>query len=124
MIRLENELQLFVPSYDNGGQKVDVTMYEKTLCEMVGGATTTYKANGKWLDDSKLYNDDMNVITANYSGRLSLNNVEKLASLISRLFFFECQLAVSLKVNGTLYILCSDDYQGSKTITSDLNTIF
>jgi hypothetical protein len=122
MIRLENELQLFVPDYDNGGQKVDVTMYEKTLCAMVGGATT-YRANGKWLDDSKLYNDDMNVITANYSGRLSLSNIEKLASLISRLFFFECQLAVSLKVNGTLYILNSDDYK-TKTITSDLNTIF
>lgn len=28
-------------------------------------------------------------------------------------------------VNGTLYILNSDDYQGSnKTITSDLTTIF
>ena len=122
MLKLENELQLFVPSYDNGGQKVDVTMYEKTLCAMVGGATT-YKAKGKWLDGSELYNDDVNVITANYSGRLSLANIEKLASLISRLFFFECQLAVSLKVNGTLYILNSDDYK-TKTITSDLTTIF
>lgn len=107
MIKLANTIKVFVPATNNDGVKVDLTSEIKGALEAVGGATT-YQARGNWVDDGKLYADNISVMQFNTMD-FSDDIVRAINNLVYAIFIKAEQLAVSVEVNGTLYILESVD---------------
>ena len=77
----------------------------KNLSSAFGGATVV-NGTGYWVDDNTLYKDDNIIVTCNYS---DLSNEMKASFLNAIKLEFEKgkQLAVSVELNGELYILDS-----------------
>ena len=113
MLKLENSIKVFVPVKNNNGVKVDFSRELKGAVSVIGGSTT-YPFRGNWVEGGKLYNDAMNVVQFNCGG-FDNDNVEVLNNLIRAIFTKAEQLAVSVEVNGTLYILES---------TNDIKDLF
>ena len=107
MLKLENSIKVFVPVTNNNGVKVDLNREIKSAVSIIGGATT-YQARGSWVDGGKLYNDDMNVVQFNCS-EFSLKVTLIINNLVRAIFTKAEQIAVSVEINGTLYILDSVD---------------
>lgn len=107
MIKLENAVKVLVPETNNNEVKVDFTSEITAVIDAVGGATT-YPARGSWLDGGKLYTDNIKVIQFN---TLDFGDdiVRAINNLVYAIFIKAEQLAVSVEVNGTLYILESVD---------------
>lgn len=107
MLKLENSVKVFVPVTNNNGVKVDLSDELTSAINVIGGSTT-YPARGSWVEGGKLYNDAMNVVQFNCE-EFSLSVTLIVNQLIRAIFTKAEQLAVSVEVNGTLYILDSVD---------------
>lgn len=107
MIKLSNSIKVLVPETNNDGVKVDFTSEITAVIGAVGGATT-YPATGSWLDGGKLYTDNIKVVQFN-TAEFSNDLVRAVNNLVYAIFLKAEQLAVSVEVNGTLYILESID---------------
>ena len=107
MLKLKNSVKVFVPVTNNNGVKVDFSHELKGAINVIGGATT-YPARGSWVDGGKLYNDAMNVVQFNCED-FSLKVTLIVKQLIRAIFTKAEQLAVSVEINGVLYILDSVD---------------
>lgn len=107
MIKLSNTIKVFVPVNDNDGVRVDLTSEIKSVIKVAGGATN-YLARGSWLEGDKLYNDNLMVVQFN-TAELDTDIVRAINNLVYAIFIKAEQLAVSVEVNGTLYILESVD---------------
>lgn len=107
MIKLSNSIKVLVPVNDNDGVRVDLTSEVKSVIEVAGGATN-YLARGSWVDGGKLYNDNLMVVQFN-TAEFSNDLVRAVNNLVYAIFLKAEQLAVSVEVNGTLYILESID---------------
>lgn len=103
MIKLSNSIKVYVPATTNEGKRVNLDVEIKNALSVIGGATT-YKATGNWVDNNTLYTDDMSVMQFN---AMSLDDdvINVLSNLIKAIFIKAEQLAVSVEINGTLYIL-------------------
>ena len=107
MLKLKNSVKVFVPVTNNNGVKVDLNAEIANALNVIGGATT-YQARGSWVDGGKLYTDDMNVMQFNCS-EFDSDTVKVISELIYAIFTKAEQLAVSVEINGVLYILDSVD---------------
>ena len=107
MIKLENSVKVLVPETNNDGVKVDFSSEIKTVINAVGGATT-YSARGSWVENNKLYTDNINVVQFNCD-EFDNGTVKVISELIYAIFSRAEQLAVSVEINGVLYILESVD---------------
>ena len=107
MIKLENSVKVLVPETNNDGVKVDFSSEIKTVINAVGGATT-YSARGSWVENNKLYTDNINVVQFNCD-EFDNDTVKVISELIYAIFSRAEQLAVSVEINGVLYILESVD---------------
>ena len=107
MIKLENTIKVFVPVTNNDGVKVDLNPEIKAALTVIGGATT-YSARGNWVDDNKLYTDNINVMQFNTMD-FDKDVIRVISDLVHAIFIKAGQLAVSVEVNGVLYILESVD---------------
>lgn len=107
MIKLENTIKVFVPVTNNDGVKVDLNPEIKSALTVIGGATT-YSARGNWVDDNKLYTDNINVMQFNCD-EFDSDTIKVISELIFAIFSRAEQLAVSVEINGVLYILESVD---------------
>jgi len=107
MIKLENSVKVLVPATTNDGVKVDFSSEIKTVINAVGGATT-YSARGNWVDNDKLYTDNINVIQFNTMD-FNKDTTRVISDLVHAIFVKAEQLAVSVEINGVLYILESVD---------------
>ena len=103
MIKLENTIKVFVPVTNNDGVKVDLGSEIAGAVNVIGGATT-YPARGSWVENGKLYTDSMNVVQFN-CGEFDNDTVKVISELVYSIFNRAEQLAVSVEINGTLYIL-------------------
>lgn len=103
MIKLENTIKVFVPLTTNDGVKVDLSSEIAAAVKVVGGATT-YSARGSWVDDNKLYTDNINVMQLNCD-EFDNDTIKVISELIYAIFNRAEQLAVSVEINGVLYIL-------------------
>lgn len=110
MIKYDTSVKVLVPVTNNDGVKVDLSSEIAGAVNVIGGATT-YPARGSWVENNKLYTDSMNVVQFNCSG-FDDDIVKVLSELIYAIFNRAEQLAVSVEINGVLYILESvDDIQ-------------
>ena len=107
MIKLENTIKVFVPVTNNNGVKVDLSSEISAAVKVIEGATI-YSARGSWVDNNKLYTDNINVMQFNCS-EFNEGIVKVISELIYAIFNRAEQLAVSVEINRTLYILESVD---------------
>ena len=103
MIKYDNSIKVFVPVTNNDGVKVDLGSEIAGAVNVIGGATT-YPARGSWVDNNKLYTDNINVIQFNCS-EFDNDIIKAISELVYSIFNRAEQLAVSVEINGTLYIL-------------------
>ena len=105
MLKLNNSLSIYLMKKDN--DKKDLSKLNndiiKNFSSAFGGATVV-DGQGYWVDDNTLYKDDNIIVTCNYS---NLSNEMKASFLkaIKKEFEEAQQLAVSIELNGELYIL-------------------
>ena len=107
MIKLENSVKVLVPATTNDGVKVDFSSEISAAVKVISGATT-YSARGSWVEDNKLYTDNISVVQFNCS-EFDSDTVKVISELIYAIFSRAEQLAVSVEINGVLYILESVD---------------
>jgi len=103
MIKLSNNIKVLVPATTNDGVKVDLSSEISAAVKVIGGATT-YSARGNWVDDNKLYTDNINVMQFNTMD-FDKDVIRVISELVYAIFNRAEQLAVSVEINGVLYIL-------------------
>ena len=105
MLKLNNSLSIYLMKKDNN--KKDLLKLNndiiKNLSSAFGGATVV-DGQGYWVDNDALYKDDNIIVKCNYS---DLSSEMKVSFLNAIELEFEKgkQLAVSVELNGELYIL-------------------
>lgn len=105
MLKLNNSVSIYLMKKDN--DKKDLSRLNnyiiKNLSSAFGGATVV-DGQGYWVNNDTLYKDDNIIVTCNYS---ELSKEMKNIFLNATKLEFEKgkQLAVSVELNGKLYIL-------------------
>ena len=106
MIKLQNQVSIIVPKTTNDGKKTNKTINKinKLFCLSFGG-TSILEVSGYWLDGGRVYHDENLKIVSN----TEVIDVETIAEA-ANLVLTECeQLAVSVEINGSLYIFDTND---------------
>lgn len=110
---LNHEVQLFIPSIINvqndiGSKEIDacISLIQKELAEMFG-EFTTYDATGGWVSDYYgLFEQPMTIVTSNISeSNFTNENISKVIQMAELIKERMIQEAVSLKVDGKLYLV-------------------
>lgn len=105
MLKLNNSLSIYLMKKDNDKKDLSSLINDiiKNLASAFGGATVV-DSQGYWVNNDTLYKDDNVIVTCNYS---KLSNEMKNIFLKAIKLEFEKgkQLAVSVELNGKLYIL-------------------
>ena len=118
MLVLKNKIKVIVPKEDNAGRKIDSKMLERSITratDIFGGATV-YDGTGYWTSPGgRLLTDNVNVIEWSYN---LIDLIEKnrlwdascmVGWVVAALIIFHDQEAVSVEVDGVLYIIDAQD---------------
>ena len=116
MIKLDNVVEVFIPEADNEGKKIESIHIEggiRRATQAVGGVTIT-EAVGGWVSTYKgaLMKDDIKIYQWFYEETSRAVLIRAIKSIIAGLIREGGQEAVSIKVNGTLYIVEAHDLDG------------
>lgn len=106
MIKLNNQIAVIVPKTTNDGRKTNKTINKinKLFCLNFGG-TSILEVSGYWLDGGRVYHDNNLKIVSNVEN-IDIETIAEAANLV----LTECeQLAVSVEINGALYIFDAND---------------
>lgn len=106
MIKLQNQVSVIVPKKTNDGRstKSVINKINKLFCLNFGG-TSILEVSGYWLDDGKVYHDQNLKIVSN----TEVIDVETIAKAAEMVLIDAEQLAVSVEINGALYIFDTSD---------------
>lgn len=106
MIKLNNQVAVIVPKKTNDGRstKTVINKVNKLFCLNFGG-TSILEVSGYWVNDGKVYHDKNLKIVSNVEN-IDVETIAEAANLV----LTECeQLAVSVEINGSLYIFDTSD---------------
>lgn len=106
MIKLNNQVAVIVPKKTNDGRltKTVINKVNKLFCLSFGG-TSILEVSGYWVNDGKVYHDNNLKIVSNVEN-IDVETIAEAANLV----LTECeQLAVSVEINGALYIFDTSD---------------
>ena len=106
MIKLQNQVSVIVPKKTNDGRstKTVINKVNKLFCLNFGG-TSILEVSGYWLDGGRVYHDNNLKIVSNVEN-IDVETIAEAANLV----LTECeQLAVSVEINGALYIFDTSD---------------
>lgn len=105
MLKLNNSVSIYLMKKDNNGKDLTELNNDiiKELSDAFGGATVV-DGQGYWVDNDTLYRDDNIIAKCNYS-ELSKDMLSAFLNAINKEFKEGKQLAVSVELNGCLYIL-------------------
>lgn len=118
MFKLTNKIEVIVPKHDNNGVEIaspGIKDSVNTITRICGGSTITEVKGQWWSDDEERIMEDNNLNLEWYYDKdmEDVNNQQGLLQAISKiarqLIVFYEQEAVSIKVNGTLYIVEYED---------------
>ena len=118
MFKLQNKVEIIVPKEDNNGVEIDnlaIREELESITKIVGGCTTTDVKGQWWSDDEQRIMQDNNTNFEWYYNKdmEDVNDQQGLLkglSTISRILITEYgQEGISIKVNGTLYIIDESD---------------
>ena len=106
MIKLNNQVAVIVPKKTNDGRstKTVINKVNKLFCLSFGG-TSILEVSGYWLDGGKIYHDNNLKIISNVENI----DVETIAEAANLVLTEAEQLAVSVEINGALYIFDTSD---------------
>ena len=106
MIKLQNQVSIIVPKTTNDGRKTNKTInkIKKLFCLNFGG-TSILEVSGYWLDGGRVYHDNNLKIVSNVENI----DVETIAKAAEMVLIDAEQLAVSVEINGALYIFDTSD---------------
>ena len=106
MIKLNNQVAVIVPKTTNDGRKTNKTINKinKLFCLNFGG-TSILEVSGYWLDGGRVYHDNNLKIVSNVENI----DVETIAEAANLVLTEAEQLAVSVEINGALYIFDTSD---------------
>lgn len=106
MIKLNNQVAVIVPKKTNGGRstKTVINKVNKLFCLNFGG-TSILEVSGYWLDSGRVYHDENLKIVSN----TEVIDVETIAKAAEMVLTDAEQLAVSIEINGALYIFDTSD---------------
>lgn len=115
MIKLQNQVSVIVPKKTNDGRstKSVINKVNKLFCLNFGG-TSISEVSGYWVNDGKVYHDENLKIVSNVENI----DVETIAEAASLVLTEAEQLAVSVEINGSLYI-----FDASDSIAEELENI-
>ena len=108
MLKLENEISVIVVKADNHGKTWDYMKAIEYTLNTIPGLTCT-NALGYWIEDNRLYKDNSIIASCNFTGN-DLKTVRSMVYLAYNVLHKANQQAVSIKLNGVLYILDRDDF--------------
>ena len=106
MIKLNNQVAVIVPKKTNDGRSTRkvINKVNKLFCLNFGG-TSILEVSGYWVNDGKVYHDENLKIVSNVEN-IDVETIAKAANMV----LTECeQLAVSVEINGSLYIFDDND---------------
>ena len=118
MFKLQNKVEIIVPKEDNNGVEIDNLLIREELesiTKIVGGCTTTDVKDQWWSDDEQRIMQDNNINFEWYYNKAmeDVNDQQGLLkglSTITRILITEYgQEGISIKINGTLYIIDESD---------------
>ncbi|MDM8223227.1 hypothetical protein QUW22_03410 [Ligilactobacillus salivarius] len=106
MIKLNNQVAVIVPKKTNDGRstKKVINKVNKLFCLNFGG-TSILEVSGYWVNDGKVYHDENLKIVSNVENI----DVETIAEAANLVLTEAEQLAVSVEINGALYIFDTSD---------------
>lgn len=110
MITLDKKVELIVPFFDNDGVEINNQRVDNALdriTEIAGGATVS-NVSGQWIGENGEVMNDYNVKYEWYASNTALEDIlesRHVDVIIFDLLYEHDQEAVSLVVNGTLYII-------------------
>ena len=126
MFKLQNKVEIIIPKQDNNGQEISSEAIKdsvNTITKIVGGCSIT-EIKGQWYsDDEERIMEDNNINYEWYynKGMDDINDqqglLQALSKIVRQLIVFYQQEAVSIKVNGTLYII---DYEDLSLLSYEL----
>src|SRR5699024_2444893 len=106
MIKLQNQVSVIVPKKTNDGRstKSVINKVNKLFCLNFGG-TSILEVSGYWVNNGKVYHDNNLKIISNVEN-IDVETIAEAANMV----LIECeQLAVSVEINGALYIFDTSD---------------
>ena len=118
MFKLENKVEIIVPKEDNNGVEIDNLVIREELeniTKICGGCTTTDAKGQWWSDNEQRIMEDNNTNFEWYYDKdmQDVNDQQGLLkglSTITRILITEYgQEGISIKINGTLYIIDESD---------------
>ena len=118
MFKLQNKVEIIVPKADNNGAEIDdlaIREELESITKIAGGCTTTDVKGQWWSDDEQRIMQDNNTNFEWYYNKdmEDVNDQQRLLkglSTISRILITEYgQEGISIKINGTLYIVDKSD---------------
>ena len=110
MITLDKKVELIVPFFDNDGVEINNQRVDNALdriTEIAGGATVS-NVSGQWIGENGEVMNDYNVKYEWFASNTALEDIlesRHVDVVIFDLLYEHDQEAVSLIVNGTLYII-------------------
>ncbi|QKV30555.1 hypothetical protein [Staphylococcus phage ESa1] len=126
MFKLQNKVEIIVPKEDNNGVDISSPAIKEsvnTITRIVGGCTITECKGQWWSDDEQRIMEDDNLNLEWYydKGMQDMNDQQGLLQALSKiarqLIVFYEQEAISIKVDGVLYIV---DYEDLKFLSYEL----
>ena len=118
MFKLQNKVEIIVPQKDNNGVEISSPAIKEevnTITRICGGSTIT-EVKGQWWSEEEeriMEDDNLNLEWYYNKGMEDVNDQQGLLQALSKiarqLIVFYQQEAVSIKVNGTLYIVEYED---------------
>ena len=118
MFKLQNKVEIIVPKEDNNGVEIDnlaISLELENITKIAGGCTSTDVKGQWWSDDEQRIMQDNNINFEWYYNKdmEDVNDQQGLLkglSTISRILITEYgQEGISIKINGTLYIIDESD---------------
>lgn len=124
MFKLQNKVEIIVPQKDNNGVEIAdkrIKEYVNSVTMEAGGCTIT-EVKGQWYsDDEQRIMEDENLNLEWYYSKDSAKFMTvELKGIVRRLIEVYGQEAVSVKVNGTLYIVDQSDIEELHTTLLNL----
>ena len=126
MFKLQNKVEIIIPKQDNNGQEISSEAIKdatNTITKIVGGCSITEIKRRWYSDDEERIMEDNNINYEWYynKGMDDINDqqglLQALSKIVRQLIVFYQQEAVSIKVNGTLYIV---DYEDLSLLSYEL----
>ena len=118
MFKLQNKVEIIIPKEDNNGKHImhhELNEAHRTITRVCGGCTIT-DVKGQWYskDEERIMQDNNTNYEWYYEKDMQdVNDQQSLInglSIIARVLIFKYgQEGISIKINGTLYIIDEND---------------